>query len=441
MATPHLFIASHDGILTHYTGVGTVVRNWIHLLNNHRSFLPPNCRIHLATIAITPASSDYSTECKSEALELTTATGGALIQLSNGVLTNDSDAMWGNGDPKHWKMACEELASAIERLVESSADPVVVLCHDADFLYFQKAKEQLRNMSVHTIFFPHSTGINHGRILGTLIENSRITYERDCFNAIARDPTSMLSATGEWFEMHLAEAYDAKPRLGARLPNGLVFERYERSLNHKASLNTLQLHCPRVTASTKVVFAWGRCSRVKGFLPLIRGWKRTSTKTKDHLLILQMPDQSGESDYLSEVRSELSSCSDCVLLDDFNPDIWRSFLRSPQTEVVCIPSLADPNPHTPLEAKFFATGMRYAIVASHVDGIVESFAEGEALFVRIPHDPEEWARVLSNALELSETQRMEIAETNSRSVRRFDYSAAIHRFADQHINPSFAYAP
>jgi len=434
MSSVHLVIAAHDGITTYYTGIGTIVHNTVLILAKHRSLLPRQCKVHLATIAIDSTGPIFDPACFDSSAELTATTGGHLIRLCNGMDRQDTQSMWGCGQPEHWKMGAAALASVLAATIPPD-EPSVVMCHDSPFLYFQQTKHQMGFPKLHTFFFTHSTGLNHGRVIAACADQKRIEYERTCLESISADPDATLCATGRWFADHLAMEYGVTPDPRHSLHNGLFLDAYANAL--RTSPDALFSMYPDL-ADAHIIFAWGRCSRVKGFLPLIEGWTKISMRYPRHILVIQAPDQSGEPDYRSELLSAMDGRRECVLIDSFAPSIWQAFLRCKATEVVCIPSLADPNPHTPMEAKLFAPGSAFSIVASRVDGIADSLLPGEAILVDDPHNPAEWASRLEEALCLPPTVRVRMAERNRSTIGNFNFEANVLRFLDgsviRHLN-------
>ena len=343
--------------------------------------------------------------------------------------------MWGNGQARHWAMSCCSLASCISVIIPEVTEPVVALCHDTDFLFFQIVKRQLKLQRLHSYFFPHSTGINHGSIIRSTPDRIRVEYENSCFASIAEDPNATLCTTGKWFTSHLSQVYHAKVNPQNALPNGLLFDLYADAVHAKSTTQALREICPSLDEDSRIIFSWGRCSRAKGFLPMIQGWIRISEDYKKHVMVIQMPDQSGEPEYYREVARIAEGRRDCILLNAFTPAIWQTFLRSLSTDVVCIPSLADPSPHTPLEAKLFSKEMNYCIVASHIDGIVECFGSDEAVFVFDPQKPAEWSWRLRDALQMESATKARMAAKNAASVRNFNYEDNFLKFLNGFVLP------
>ena len=365
----HLIIAAHDGVLTRYTGVGTIVQNAIRCLNAMHNELPGGTRVHLACPQLEGGHSLEDEECLQRSLELVSKTGGELIEIDNGTSRASKTALWGYGQTQFWKAMSRSLAERLANLTASEPGPTVVMAHDTPFLHLQL--EPWSGLCGNRTFFylPHSTGANHGQFAADGPDAERLAFEHECLTAIDRDPHSFLCATGQWIGEHLEEVYGVRPDASAYLPNGLHFPSYQAALSRRVTIADIRKFVPTLTDDTRIIFAWGRASRVKGFVPLIEGWSKIASQHPNHILVLQAPDESGEPEYAAEIAERARFSDRCLILDDFDPSIWQTFLQSPLTDVVAIPSLADPNPHTPLEARLFSSGS-YAIVGSRIDGIV-----------------------------------------------------------------------
>lgn len=115
------------------------------------------------------------------------------------------------------------------------------------------------------------------------------------------------------------------------------------------------------------------------------------------------------------------------MVDDFNPRIWQTCLRVQNTDIVCIPSTMDPNPHTAIEAKLFSTDMEYVIISSDVDGVRDTFAKDECLWVN-PYDRKAFSRELLRAAALGGRERGRMREANRKSLPAYDYRKTVTDF-------------
>jgi glycosyltransferase involved in cell wall biosynthesis len=273
---------------------------------------------------------------------------------------------------------------------------------------------------------PRSTGSNH-RFGDEVWRAERIELEKKAFAAIEIDETSRVLAIGPNFGKHLADEYGLSIGEKDYLVNGLYFDRYKEYSSREFQISDLQKFDISIPPNAKIVFSWARASIAKGLKEMIEAWEHLEHLFPDHYMIIQAPNNSGENDYFSELRKLESRVARTIVIDDFNPAVWQTILRIRNTEVVCVPSVMDPIPHTAIEAKLFADGMRYAIVGSNVDGVIDVFSDKECVWVN-PYDPDDFQHGLMNALKLSEEERTAMIGANSQSIEKFNYLNTIRKF-------------
>ena len=107
-------------------------------------------------------------------------------------------------------------------------------------------------------------------------------------------------------------------------------------------------------------------------------------------------------------------------------------LRTENTSVVCIPSLMDPFPHTSIEAKLFANDMNFLTIISDVDGAVDAFNTGEALYVD-PRNPEEFSKRLIEAATMDTESRRKIIDRNQGTIAMFNFPKILKKFIEDNL--------
>jgi hypothetical protein len=344
----HIIIATYDGIATYYCGVGTIAKNFVRgfgaLLNND------DIRVSIAYINVDKKSKVFNEQCFEDARNLTSKTSGYLIPLCNNTLGQSEWDMW-RSFPE-WNTTATSLVTALNLILNEDEENIVIL-NDTPFLIFAKYKEMVNFKNVKYFYFPLSTGENHNFGLEEW-RNARIKLENECFNLVKNDVQSKVISLGENFAKRMHDDYELDFTKNDYLQNGLCFDKYSDFLSKEFKNVDLKQFGINLSDNEKIVFAWGRCSIAKGFKELAIAWSDCYQKLPNHHLVLQMPNNSGESNYFLEVKNFLESIPRVTIIDDFNPNIWKTVLRNKNTEVVCIPSLMDPFPHTSIEAKLFS---------------------------------------------------------------------------------------
>lgn len=417
----HLIIASYDGINTHYSGVGTIIRNTIFALRDFAN--GKKIRVSLAHVSADPKGRVFNEECFKDSLELVKNTGGHLIPLCNGTAGFDESDMW-KSFPE-WKNECASLATSLNMILDNKDDNILML-HDTPFLLFTRFKQQVFGKRFRCFYLPHSSGLNH--VFGdTEWRDARVKIERRAFQTIQSDVSSGLLATGKNFSEHLINDYGVTINKDAYLTNGLYFGRYKKFFNQEFNISDLKKFGINIDSKSKIVFSWGRCSIAKGFKELLEVWHVVAKSLSNYYLIIQSPNNSGEDCYFRLLKEYEQAGPRVIIIDDFNPEIWQTILRIQNTDIVCIPSVMDPNPHTAIEAKLFSNGMRYVIVGSNTDGVKDTFTADECLYVN-PYNKENFSNGLLKASRLGEEERQVMNQINSKHLPNFDYAKNIKHF-------------
>ena len=417
----HLIIATYDGIGTHYSGVGTIAKNIVTALISLTDNIP--LKVSIAYINVDKTSKVFNSECYNAASYLVTKTGGQLIPLSNSTKGQSEWDMWRSF--KEWNFACVSLVSMLNFLLKEEEDNFIIL-NDTPFLFFARYRELITINNLKYIYFPLSTGKNHA-FGDEEWRANRIRVEDNCFRLIDKDDKSKVISLGKRFAERMAEDYGLSFGEKDYLQNGLCYDKYKYFLDRRFNNKDLLNFGIDVEDGKKIIFAWGRCSIAKGFKELAKAWKDCFNQLHNHYLILQMPNNSGENDYFLEVKSILNESPRTIVIEDFNPNIWKTVLRNENTDVVCIPSLMDPFPHTAIEAKLFCESMNYVTLISDVDGAVDAFKLNESVYVD-PRNTKLFAGKIVEAATMEYQSRRKMINRNKESIDDFNFQKIFERF-------------
>ena len=417
----HIIIATYDGIGTHYSGVGTIAKNIIFALfalSEKYDF-----RVSIAYINVDKSSKFFNKSCFQESLDLVKKTGGQIITLCNTTKGESEWDMWRSFE--EWDFACVSLVTSLNIILDDEEENILIL-NDTPFLMFAKFKDLVFKKNLRCFYFPLSTGLNHAFGIDAW-RNKRIRIEKDCFALIKNDPDSKVISLGKSFAESMHRDYDLDFGQNDYLQNGLCFEKYKNYLDKKFGNSDLEKYDINIASDKKIIFSWGRCSIAKGFRELANAWAKAYESLPNHYLILQIPNNSGEPDYLAEIKEILKDIPRSIIINDFNPDIWKTVLRTDNTEVVCIPSLMDPFPHTSIEAKLFSKGMNFITLISNVDGAVDAFDENESIYVD-PRNTAVFSNKIIEAVNMEMDKRKEIINRNVLSIENFNFPKIFENF-------------
>ena len=426
MKAKHLIISAHDGVFSYYTGVGTIVQNTVKSLTEENNF--PSLKISIAGISMNPQGDAFDFETFRKSKELVQKYNGHLIFLANdthGINENDT---WKN--PINWQIACNSLVTALNTILSAEDDNYIML-HDTVFLYFEIAKCQLRpelKDTLHCYYLPHSSGKCHNYTEKSW-NRTRLEYEELCFSAIMKNPSSRLIVPGHNFARHLIGNYGVSFTERDYLVNGLLFDNYLVPANRRSTLKDVRRYVPELSYKNKIIFSWGRLSQAKGFYEILQAWEAIVDDYPDYCLVLQAPTSCiEEMEFFERFKSKAKSVPRVFHIDDFSPKIWQCFLRYNKTCVVCLASVMDPNPHTPIEAKLFAKDMNYAILASFKDGIKDSFNIDDCVSLKDPYDITDFSEKLEYAINLKPETKKEMARKNYNDAYSFNYKNNLLNF-------------
>lgn len=422
----HLVLVTYDGVATHYSGVGTIAKNMINSLKDYIKL--DNLRVSIAYVNVDKESKVFNAICFNDSKKVVEKTGGALAPLYNGKKGESEWDMWGGFD--EWKLECSSLVAILNTILNSEEDNFIVL-NDTPFLTFAKYKDFVNDKKLKYFYFPLSTGKNHN-FGDDIWRNNRIKLEQECFDLIKTDHNSRVIALGKKFAERMTEDYGLSFSKHDFLQNGLCFEKYKEFTNKKFTNQDLVIFGINIKKNNKIIFSWGRCSIAKGFKELALAWSQIYRELPDYYLVLQMPNNSGESNYFTEVVEILKQTERYIVLDDFNPKIWKTVLRNVNTELVCIPSLMDPFPHTSIEAKLFSKDMNFVTFISDVDGAVDAFTEKESVYVN-PRNTKEFSEKILNTLNTNADQRRVIIDKNIETLDKFNFPKILREFIDTNL--------
>ena len=422
----HIIIATYDGIGTYYSGVGTIAKNIIDSLTILSDKL--DIKVSIAYVNVDKKADVFNKECFDSASNLTIKTGGKMIPLCNTTKGQSEWDMWRSFD--EWRFTCASLVTALNLILDEKDENIIIL-NDTPFLFFSGYKDLVSDKNLKCFYFPLSTGENHA-FGDEEWRNNRIKAENGFFKMIQIDPNSKVISLGEKFAERMNHDYGLTFEENDYLQNGLCFDKYKNFLDNKFSNQDLQKYGVKIEEDKKIIFAWGRCSIAKGFKELALAWVKAHKSLPNHYLLLQIPNNSGETDYFNEVKGILENIPRVIILDDFNPDIWKTVLRNKNTDVVCIPSLMDPFPHTSIEAKLFSKDMNFITIISDVDGAVDAFKEDECIYVD-PKDIKTFADKIIEAINLDNSQKREMIDKNIQTIQNFNFPKILEKFINLNL--------
>lgn len=214
-------ICAHDGIISHYTGVGSIVHRYARALQIIAGKdTSNNYTLNLITPEYKPDSFGYSADTNSESERIVSALGGTIYQVSNG-----SNGAVNYGTLMNWRALCKNTALLIDSFDTNAYDAVITIFNDTPFAqlssYLTKKPNQLN------VWIPHSTVTLHGADSALKraeddYYTSRLDWEEEAIAHANTNAQTFVGIIGNDFGQHLATDYQLDDRKTVSLINGVI---------------------------------------------------------------------------------------------------------------------------------------------------------------------------------------------------------------------------
>lgn len=216
-------LCAHDGIISHYTGVGTMVKRYIKTIAKILDDKKIDFELNLFTPEYNNDSFGYSDEVKE------------LHQIYNIYkVSNGSDAKINYGTLTNWEKLCENTAKIINEIKISEFDKVITICNDTPFACLQNKLAKSKNHS--TVWIPHSTikihEVDSAIPNSEVFYNDRLLWEQNAIDFINDNANSYIGGIGNFIKKHLIEEYSLKKSKIIDVYNGeLIDEKFNNLFN------------------------------------------------------------------------------------------------------------------------------------------------------------------------------------------------------------------
>lgn len=246
-------LCAHDGIVSHYAGVGTMVKRYIKALPPLLDKLGIQYKINLLTPEYNPHSFGFSESTKELHSHLPNC---QIIQISNG-----SDGNLGYGTPVEWRTLSEKTAEFINESDKTSFDKILTIYNDTPFAGLLNFLNLENNHK--TVWIPHSTGKIHK--VDSSIENSQSYYEKRVFwelsavENINQNKNCFLGAIGGYIANHLIKDYNLDKSKIIEVTNGELLDKVEEFKTGKK----VQALFNEIQKTDEIILSYGRAEKYK----------------------------------------------------------------------------------------------------------------------------------------------------------------------------------
>lgn len=213
-------ICAHDGIVSHYTGVGTIVKRYIEAFSNVLAKTKIEYTMNLFTPEYWKTSFGYS--------ETTEKIHISMEKTKTFMISNGTNGKANYGTVKEWKALSQNTAQSINSIInESDYDFIITIANDTPYAGLLELLNDSENHK--KVWIPHSTVKIHR--VDSAIEGSekmfgeRLKWEEDAIGFINKNANSFLGSTGNYIHEHLVSEYNLNPQKAIFVINGEIMSR------------------------------------------------------------------------------------------------------------------------------------------------------------------------------------------------------------------------
>lgn len=430
MKNVSVILASYDGILNNYCGVGTSVISFINGFTKIRDLLLKeniNLVLHLVSPALISDSLGYSDEIRNNSIKIARASGGNLH-----LITNSSDGMIPYGQIHNWQTASVNLASkALE--ISQNYDENLVFCFDTPFAHapyyinLQKTGFGVKNIKSIIVF--ESDVFIHEPKNPSFV---RIGWEASALKYAEFEDSIVIANTGEFISKHLISHYGLSRNKMIDLVQGVNpdLDRYKMISKNEVK-NYLTTY--NIPLDKKLIFSVGRAVEYKGFDLLLDAYSKI--REDAHLVFVASPYKT-EASFVDELQKIIKNKNiKCTPIFACDFQLPRYICQWHNTKVVAQLSRCEPFGLVPEEVRLWARKSGPVILASNKDGFVEQIDDGINGFLVDLDDTSVIASKIDDLLKLSDDNIQKVKKNGINKFNsKFDYRVNMLKCFIQVIN-------
>lgn len=257
-------LCAHDGIISHNSGVGTIVKRYIKLLDEIFSKNKIEYHINLFSPEYNEDGFGYSKETYEENINHR----HTIYQISNG--TSGKKFF---GDLENWKIISNNISSIINKIEYKNYDKVITILNDPTFNEVLELTKQVENHI--KILIPHSTAKIYGLVNTDPNTKIRIEWEQKAFDYINEHNNCYVVGTGKTIKNHLINEYNCKKEKTLEIINGEILNKktiYEEN-------NEMKLLFKEIKNNKQIILSFGRPEKYKNLIAPMKIGKEMNIKT------------------------------------------------------------------------------------------------------------------------------------------------------------------
>ena len=256
-------LCAQDGIVSHNSGVGTIVKRYIELFDEILSSKKIDYHLNLFTPEYKNNGFGYS----QDTFQKNQSNNHTIKMFSNGT---NGNKFFGNID--NWKIISKNIAQEINKIKFDKYDKVITILNDCtfnDILFLVPKKENHIK-----ILIPHSTAILYGAGKDKDTKE-RFLWEKDAFNYINNNQNCYVGATGNFVKHHLIDEYECEENKIIDLINGEIIE---KATEYEENNEMIKLFSD-INTNSEVIISFGRPEEYKNLTATMDLGKELNIKT------------------------------------------------------------------------------------------------------------------------------------------------------------------
>ena len=321
-------LCAHDGIISHYTGVGTMVHKYIYMINKILTKYNYDYHLNLITPQYNKDSFGYSDKyCREHSFNTKTS----IIQISNG---SNGTQNFGNID--NWKELTKNTAQFINQNITKDYDKIITIYNDVPFTNLARF---LDTDSKHIkVWIPHSSGLIHNedefRQQNSQEQQERIDLELSAVQYINKMPMCYLGYISEYMKEHFVREYGLLKNKLLNLKNGEVLDDIDFVFD---DLPKIEKMFGKIKDYDNVLLSFGRAEKYKNHEATLKLGAYLDVKT------IIVPQSYYKGQPIIDEYKKLAQKINAIVLDDAPFDFVHYFLKNFKGNIiVLIPSTKEP---------------------------------------------------------------------------------------------------
>lgn len=249
-------LCAHDGIISHYTGVGTMVHKYIVMLDKILGKSAIDYKINLITPEYNTNSFGYSETYKNFHNKFKNM---SIVQISNGTA-----GLQNFGNIKNWETLTSNTADFINAQDLQYYDKVITIYNDVPFTslasHLDKSEQHIK------VWIPHSSAKIHNEDAFTDANSDeyvqRLNLEECAVGFINDNPNCYLAYICEFMKNHFIDDYNLKMEKLISLRNGEILEETDYLENIS---EIVREDFKKIENFESIILSFGRAEKYKNY--------------------------------------------------------------------------------------------------------------------------------------------------------------------------------